>query len=62
MNDHFLGYLINHAILIVMVDKLGYAHQWAQTVEIFIMAGFLVFTFKFFVFGEVNPPKQSGVK
>ncbi len=62
MNDHFLGYLMNLEILIVIVDKLGPIHQWAQALELFVVAGFLFFTFKFFVFGEVNPPKQSGVK
>jgi len=62
MNDHFLGYLVNLAILIVMVDKLEFAHQWAQAVEIFIMAGFLFFAFKFIVFGEANLPIKSGSK
>ena len=62
MNNHFFGYLINLAILIVMVDKLGYVHQWVQAFAIFVAVGFLLFTFKVFVFGEVNPPKQSGVK
>ena len=62
MNDHFLGYLINYAILIVMVDKLEYDHQWAQAVEIFVMAGFLFLTFKFIVFGEANLPIKSGGK
>jgi len=54
MNDHFLGYLMNLAILIVMVDKLRYAHQWAQAIEIFVMAGFLFYTFKFFVCFNFN--------
>ena len=62
MNDHFLGNLINLAILIVMVDKQEYAHQCAQAVEIFVMAGFLFFTFKFIVFGEANLPIKSGGK
>jgi hypothetical protein len=62
MNDHFLGYLMNLAILIVVVDKQGPTNQWAQAVEIFVMAGFLFFTFKFFVFGEANLPTKSGGK
>ncbi len=62
MNDLSLGYLINLAILIVMVDKQEYAHQCAQAVEIFVMAGFLFFTFKFIVFGEANLPIKSGSK
>jgi putative flippase GtrA len=47
---HCLGYLINLTILIVLVDKLGYAHQWAQAIAIFIVAAFLFLLFKFFVF------------
>lgn len=62
MNDHFLGYLINHAILIVVVDKQEPTNQWAQAIEIFVMAGFLFFTFKFIVFGEANLPIKSGGK
>jgi putative flippase GtrA len=47
---HFLGYLLNLTILIVMVDNLGYAHQWVQAVAIFIVAAFLFMALKFFVF------------
>lgn len=47
---HCFGYLINLAILIVMVDKLGYAHQWVQAIAIFAVATFLFLAFKFFVF------------
>jgi len=48
--------------MLLMVDKLEYVHQWAQAVEIFVMAGFLFFTFKFIVFGEANLPIKSGGK
>lgn len=47
---HFFGYLVNLAILIVFVDLLGYAHQWVQAAAIFMVAGYLFFAFKFFVF------------
>ena len=47
---HFLGYLMNLAILIVFVDHLGYPHQWVQAAAIFVVAGFLFIAFKFFVF------------
>ena len=47
---HFFGYLLNLTILIVMVDNLGYAHQWVQAVAIFIVAAFLFMALKFFVF------------
>lgn len=47
---HTLGYALNLAILIVMVDELGYPHQAVQAAAIFIVAGFLFLAFKFFVF------------
>ena len=50
MVAHFFGYLLNLIILIVMVDNLGYAHQWVQAVAIFVVAAFLFVTLKFFVF------------
>jgi len=49
---HLFGYAINLVILIVMVDNLGYPHQWVQAAAIFIVAIFLFITFKFFVFSE----------
>jgi putative flippase GtrA len=48
---HGIGYFINLAILVMMVDRLGYAHQWVQAIAIFIVAAFLFLAFKFFVFG-----------
>ena len=47
---HFCGYLINFIILLTFVDKLGYSHQWVQAVAIFVVAGFLFVTFRYFVF------------
>jgi putative flippase GtrA len=49
---HFFGYLMNFAILTVMVDKLGYPHQAVQAVAIFVVAAFLFLAFKFFVFSK----------
>lgn len=51
---HCFGYFINLTILIVMVDKLGYAHQLVQAIAIFVVAGFLFLAFKFFVFKNRN--------
>ncbi len=51
---HALGYLINLTILIVFVDRLGYAHQWVQAVAIFVVAGYLFIAFKLFVFAKSN--------
>jgi putative flippase GtrA len=47
---HLLGYLLNFLILLTFVDKLGYSHQWVQAAAIFIVAGFLFITFRYFVF------------
>ena len=53
---HVLGYLLNLSILFVMVDKLGYLHQWVQASAIFIIAIFLFLSFKFFVFKPIKEP------
>lgn len=47
---HCFGYFINLSILIIFVDKMGYAHQWVQAIAIFIVAAFLFMVFKVFVF------------
>ena len=47
---HLIGYLINLIILIIFVDYYIYPHQWVQAVAIFLVAGFLLITFKYFVF------------
>lgn len=53
---HFLGYLINLLILLTLVDRLGYSHQWVQAAAIIVVAGFLFCAFKYFVF----PTAESG--
>jgi putative flippase GtrA len=55
---HCIGYLLNLSILIVFVDKLGYAHQWVQGVAIFVVAAFLFLAFKVFVF----PVSREGAR
>ena len=49
---HLLGYLINLALLFVLVDKFGYPHQLVQIFAIIIVAIFLFLTFKYFVFRD----------
>ena len=51
---HCFGYCINLALLIIFVDKFGYAHQWVQAIAIFVVAGFLFLAFKYFVFTDPN--------
>lgn len=55
---HLFGYLLNLLILLVLVDHLGYAHQWVQILAIIIVAGFLFIVFKYFVFHD----KVQGIK
>jgi putative flippase GtrA len=55
---HSVGYLINFALLYMLVDRMGYAHQIAQAFAIFVVAGFLFVAFKFFVFpGAMSQPE-----
>jgi putative flippase GtrA len=56
---HCAGYLINFAILYVLVDQLGYAHQLAQAFGIFAVAGFLFVSFKYFVFPRPSPVSKE---
>lgn len=57
---HGVGYAINLSILILFVDKLGYAHQWVQAGAIFIVATFLFLAFKVFVFPVMNETIGEG--
>lgn len=58
---HSFGYGLNLSILIVMVGKLGYAHQLVQAFAILVVAAFLFLAFKFFAFAndEVAPAEEQ---
>ena len=45
-----LGYLLNYAFILVLVDRFGIAHQAVQGVAIFVVAIFLFITQKYWVF------------
>lgn len=47
---HLIGYFIDLLLLYVFVDLYDYPHQYIQAIAIVIVAGFLFFGFKFFVF------------
>ena len=51
---HFFGYLINFSILAMMVDRMGFAHQWVQIIAILIVALFLFLMMRFYVFKETS--------
>lgn len=47
---HIIGYLINLACLFIFVDLLGFKHQIIQALSILIVALYLFFIFKLWVF------------
>ena len=49
---HGAGYLINLAIQVVVADRWGYPHEWAQALAVFVVAAFLFVTFRYFVFAK----------
>lgn len=51
---HAMGYLLNLALLTVLVDRLGYPHQWIQAAAVFIVGLFLFFAFRLFVFRHAS--------
>lgn len=53
---HIFGYFINLALLIVMVDILGYDHRVIQAGAILIVALFIFFASKYYVFRESSVP------
>ena len=53
---HLLGYALNLILLITLVDKMGYPHQWVQLAAILFVAVFLFFMMKRFVFRQVGVP------
>jgi putative flippase GtrA len=57
---HCCGYLINLAVLLTFVDALGYSHRWVQAIAVFVVAGFLFVTFKYFVFPAASTVTRSG--
>lgn len=56
---HFFGFLINFIILLTLVDKLGYSHQWVQAGAMIVVAGFLFLTFKYFVFPKAGSSSEG---
>jgi putative flippase GtrA len=49
---HLAGFALNYALLFTLVDIYGYPHQLVQAAAIFIVAGFLLLAFTFFVFRQ----------
>jgi putative flippase GtrA len=47
---HAIGYLINLTILMVFVDHLNYPHQAVQAAAVLVVAAYLFFALKLFVF------------
>lgn len=56
---HAIGYVINLSLLLVFVDRFGYAHQWVQGVAIFVVAAYIFLAFKFFVFKDLDMKREE---
>jgi putative flippase GtrA len=56
---HALGYLLNLALLVVFVDRLGYPHQAVQAVAIGVVACFLFALLRLFVFRSRAPAPEA---
>jgi putative flippase GtrA len=56
---HCIGYLINLAIQIILVDIHGYPHQLAQAIGVCLVAAFLFLAFKYFVFSSTNGTRSG---
>ena len=55
MFAQLLGYLLNLSLLVLFVDRLGFAHQLVQAVAIVVVAIFLFVLLRFFVFAPQLP-------
>jgi len=58
------GYLLNLAVLVMFVDRLGYAHQWVQGLAVVCIAGLTFLVNRYFVFRgdrsqRATPAKDS---
>ncbi|MNH27697.1 GtrA-like protein [compost metagenome] len=49
-----VGYLITLLIQVCVVDVLGYPHQLAQAIALFVVAAFVFVMLKYFVFTASN--------
>lgn len=56
---HLVGYCINLLLLITLVDKLGYPHQWVQAAAVVVVASVLFILFRLFVFPQKDAPVRS---
>lgn len=47
---HLLGWAMNYTLLYVLSDQLGYPHQLVQAIAVIVIAGYLFFVLRHFVF------------
>jgi len=50
-----IGYILNIAMLDILVDVMGYPHRVVQGLLVLLIAGFLFLLQKFWVFTDVTP-------
>ena len=53
------GYLVNLAVLVILVDHFRLPHQPVQGAMIFVLAGLLFLLQKFWVFRPAHPPREA---
>ena len=58
----FLGYLLNLLILIIFVDWIGFPHEYVQMFAVIIVAVYLFFLLRFFVFSEEHFNEKLCIK
>ena len=58
----FLGYLLNLLILIIFVDWIGFPHEYVQMLAVIIVAVYLFFLLRFFVFSEEHFNEKLCIK
>ena len=57
---HLFGYLIDLMLLAVFVDQFGYPHQLVQLCAVVVVAFYLFFMFRYFVFPQPALVRQGG--
>lgn len=52
VSTYAFGYMLNLAMLLLLVDLLGWPHQWVQGAMIFVIAGLLFLMQRYWVFAH----------
>ncbi|WOD18648.1 GtrA family protein [Paraburkholderia kirstenboschensis] len=58
---HVCGYLLQYAMLAVLVDRLHFSYRVVQAIATVVVAGLLFVTFKYLVFPRPEPAARSNL-